>query len=577
MRSFQFTFSSQIGPPEHGLSFSTRVILLVFGLSLLLIHLGDARVLTRHEVLAAQPAREMLQDGTFADWMLPKLAGLPREAKPPGMMWLIALSMYIFRSDAEWVARLPSALAGFSVAWMIARLAARWFDGRIGRLAGLLQLTFLYLLTQAKLSEADMMLTAMVCSALCCFAVAVIDSPVGLDRRRRTQTTFWLAAGASFLLKGPIGPLFIGLAIAAFAVVRRMRPHRLRDWRIPAFLADPVGIACFVVLVAAWPLLAWHYDPSILHSWNSAVVGSATGQNGSEPFYFYVFSVPFVLLPWTPFVAIGLLRGPTAELTGSVNEQIDRVLFWRFLLCWFAAGIAFLSFGMKLKSHHYSDPILPPLTIPAAIGFDYFVRRQTSHKQPLVWPFFLGGCIVAALVVRNLPQVPADMKHPIILLIEIFAAGGLCVLHWERAHRPGLAKFAYFATAWAIAVGVQAWAMPVQDDFRFQTDFARAVNSRVPPGATIYMLGHREEEQEAQYAYYLRFPMQRLRTSAEFYPKVRYADGEPVYAIAPAGLLPELNGIGRIETVLSCAGLRKGETESNRLRLLRIRGGGGDD
>src|ERR1700722_14027246 len=110
MASFEFSFNLQPGPPRRNLSFRTRLIFLIYGLSLLLIHLGDTRVLTRHEVLAAQPAREMLHEGTFARWMLPTLAGLPRTAKPPGMMWLIAASMYLFRSESEWMARLPSAL-----------------------------------------------------------------------------------------------------------------------------------------------------------------------------------------------------------------------------------------------------------------------------------------------------------------------------------------------------------------------------------------------------------------------------------------------------------------------------------
>src|ERR1700679_2430666 len=113
MPSFQFSFSfprrgedSPFGveavalrrPRE--LTRRTTALLLLYGLTLLLIHLGDARVLTRHEAFAAQPGREMLNNGRFADWMLPKLAGAPREAKPPGMMWLIAASIYIFRSSA---------------------------------------------------------------------------------------------------------------------------------------------------------------------------------------------------------------------------------------------------------------------------------------------------------------------------------------------------------------------------------------------------------------------------------------------------------------------------------------------
>jgi 4-amino-4-deoxy-L-arabinose transferase-like glycosyltransferase len=78
------------------------------------------RVLTQHEVFAAQTAREMLATG---DWVVPHFAGRARLNKPPGMYYLIAGSMAVFQSRAEWVARLPAALAGVATALMVARLA----------------------------------------------------------------------------------------------------------------------------------------------------------------------------------------------------------------------------------------------------------------------------------------------------------------------------------------------------------------------------------------------------------------------------------------------------------------------
>ena len=50
----------------------------------------DHRALTYHEVLYAQPAREMLASG---DWLQPRMAGQPCNQKPPLTDWLIALSM----------------------------------------------------------------------------------------------------------------------------------------------------------------------------------------------------------------------------------------------------------------------------------------------------------------------------------------------------------------------------------------------------------------------------------------------------------------------------------------------------
>lgn len=548
-----------------GMRQSTLIIL--FGLAILLIHLGDRRVLTRHEVLAAQPGREMLHDGKLSEWVVPTLAGVPRTAKPPGMMWLIALSIYLFRSSSEFVARLPSALAGLAVALMMAHLTARWMGRRLGLLAGLLQLTFLYTLIQAKLAEADMCLVAAVCAALCAMAVGVIDSPKGLANTRKTRETFWIAAGISFLLKGPIGPLFIFLGVLTFTLARRWGRNGRRDWRVLGFLADPVGIFIFIILAATWPALALLMDPAILHDWNSEAIGTATGKFGSDPIYFYLGSVPLMLLPWTPLVIIGLCRGPNPDLAGPIGVQADRAMFWRFLLCWFVPGIVFLTVGMKMKSDHYSMPVLPPLTVAAAMGLDFYARRQTNRAQPLVWPSFLAACLIAALIVLFLPSISKPMKWPIVALIGVLASGGLVSFYWEKTRRPDFMIATYFATALAIAVGVQSWIMPVQDDYKFQADFARIVNGRVPPGNPIYMLGDREEEQEAEYAYYLRFPMQRLTSVADL-PVTKWSG--PIYAIAPARIQPELEIIGTPTILARCAGLRLKETEADRLDLLRI-------
>src|SRR5436190_8318595 len=105
-----------------------KLLIIIFGCSLLLTGLG-MRTLTRHEVLAAYPAKEMLN---YGHWLVPMYAGIPRTAKPPGMNWIIAGFMKIFESDAEWVVRLPSVIAAIALALMVAGFAVRFYGRRIG-------------------------------------------------------------------------------------------------------------------------------------------------------------------------------------------------------------------------------------------------------------------------------------------------------------------------------------------------------------------------------------------------------------------------------------------------------------
>jgi hypothetical protein len=174
---------------------------------------------------------------------------------------------------------------------------------------------------------------------------------------------------------------------------------------------------------------------------------------------------------------------------------------------------------------------------------------------------------VAAAVVWLLHPIDPAMKRPIIILIGLFAIGGLLSLHFERTRRPTAVLAAYFLIAWTLGVGVQSWLMPIQDDFHFQKDLAVTANGMVPPGDVIYLLGHREEEQEAQYSYYLRFPMQRLTSAAAFIALVHEG---PVYAIAPVGYIPEIAGAGHIQTLTVCQGLHRGDHAADRLCLLRV-------
>src|SRR5271168_5235131 len=89
---------------DDRLALRSSVWIWLYGLTLLLIDLGPGWVLTYHENIFAGGAREFLREG---QWLIPRYLGLPVFEYPPLTQWLIALSMAVFRSDAEWVARLP--------------------------------------------------------------------------------------------------------------------------------------------------------------------------------------------------------------------------------------------------------------------------------------------------------------------------------------------------------------------------------------------------------------------------------------------------------------------------------------
>ena len=197
-----------------GLSPRSAILIVLYGASLLLIGLGGL-VMTFHEVNYAEPAREMMRGG---HWLTTSFLGEPFVEKPPLINWSIAMAMAAFHSSSEWVTRIPSAICVVLSALIIGALAARWFGDRIGLYSALIELTSMYVQAQGRRAEPDTMLCAAVSAALAVFALANIERRGQSANRRWMPWAFYLAAGISFLPKGPIGPVLIFAPCAAFAL-----------------------------------------------------------------------------------------------------------------------------------------------------------------------------------------------------------------------------------------------------------------------------------------------------------------------------------------------------------------------
>src|SRR5258705_4777020 len=448
-----------------------KLLIIIFGCSLLLTGLG-MRTLTRHEVLAAYPAKEML---LYSHWIVPMYAGIPRTAKPPGMNWIIAGVMDLFHSESEFVVRLPSALAGVATALMMASFAAKHYGRRIGIISGLMLLTIAYVLIQARLAESDMLLTALVCAAMVIFAsgpVAEAENSSTAPKTFRQQILAWrpiafyLLAGLTFLLKGFVGPAFILLGTITYTAIQR-------DRRAAYFLLNPLGILFFLDLVAVWPVLAYLKYPSILESWRFEQLGRLTGERGSDPFYFYLYSIPGSLLPWTPPMIIGAW---IALKTGQHRRPLNRLF-----ICWFIPGVILLSLS-SFKHQHYAFPLLPPLAVLGAVGLLQYIDYQHRKAAPYLWPAVLMLLLVALAI--TIAGFYIKLIRPILPVIVVMMGllffGGFAALYAESKRAANRQLFYIFLTAWGMIIFVLIGIVPPFDDYKLDADLARSANVRVP-------------------------------------------------------------------------------------------------
>lgn len=503
---------------------STTIIAL-FGATLFLVDFGPGWALTYHEAFFAVPAREMLRTG---DWIVPRVVGVPAWQKPPLTHWMIAATMGLLRTETEWAVRLPTLICTILNALFVAALAARWHGDRVGRLAGLVQLTTFYVLFQGRLAECDMPLCAATTGAMLALAVGTIDR----DRSGRgARLAFFALAGSASLIKGPFALALIGGAAGLYAIAERRRAV----WK---FLLDPLGWAAMLALALAWPIAAYRVNPSILAAMRVHNLDRFSGSyDGSKDPFFYLYIIPSILLPWTP-VALG-------GLIAAFRDRDRPKSLWRLMACWMFVGMAILS-ASAWKHKHYPIPVLPPLSIAAAYGLDRYVReaRRTGRSPAAIVAMILaiGGGAAAAIFASK-----GNGLYAAIAAFAVLSGAGLyAAFRLRRAGRMDASLACLFGTVWLVVVLNQSLVMPRYDLYRAPAALALRTNARFPAGTVIHQVG----VPNPQVSFYLRWPMRRFDEWADFAAAtLREGRQEEVVVVAPGSIVAELDDLGQVEVL----------------------------
>lgn len=528
------------------LSWPAMAGIALFAAAVYLPFLGSGRALTYHEIVFAEPAREMLATG---DYLVPRVAGVPFTDKPPATAWAIAATMAATGSRAEWACRLPSVLAAVVAALALGQLSARWLGSRVGLVTALAYLTSVSTATQARLAESDLLLAATVSVAYAAFAFAELPSPDGTLSGRRASLLYFAALGASFLVKGLVGPVFIVSGTGLYLLLER----RLAAWR---FFADPAGWGVVLGLTVPWMAAAYVAYPPIVDNMLLHHVGRFQGELGlHEPWYAYLYLVPMALLPWAPLAVVGAVRGARVGLHHHP--------FWQLLACWFVPGMTLLCLS-TFKARHYPLPLFPPLVILAAAGLvDQIRRRHLMTRQPAL---LMGGLVVVGTVgalwaLAERDHADAWAVRGIVILIGV---GALAAVVCE-ARRWLVAEYALlFGTAAAAIIAVQALVVPWHDSYGHQKTLAQRINARLPADATVHLV----RLPDNQVTYYLAQRLARFDKPEEFLASAA-ARAPAVYVLAPRAEAERLAGLGRVEWLDRADALNDYMTEADRLSLVR--------
>eukprot|EP01037_Dinobryon_pediforme_P006284 gene6284-6356_t len=307
----------------------------------------------RDEPRFAQATKQMLETGDFISIRFQDEA---RNKKPD-----------------IWLYRLPSLLAAIASVYLTYWAALAVTDRRKALVAAVLMATCLLLGVEARLAKTDAVLTA---TTIACFGALM-----RLNLRRTLVLphvlVFWTALAAGILIKGPITPLIVLLAMAVLSF-----KERSIRWLNP--IRPGLGLVLCLLVVLPWFILIGiktqgaFFAQSIGQDMLNKV---AQGQesHGAPPLTYFGL---FWLTAW-PMAPLALLAAPFVWRLWRDPKNI-------VLLAWLMpAWVMFEAVPTKLP--HYVLPLYPAIAILTAVNIDN-IRLNTN-----VWLRGLSG-ILAFLV-----------------------------------------------------------------------------------------------------------------------------------------------------------------------------------
>ncbi len=331
-----------------------RLALIVLCLALWLPGFFNLPPTDRDESRFAQATKQMLETGDFVRIMN---GAEPRNRKPIGIYWLQAPFAAAARATGAaaqnpiWPYRIPSLLGGIAAVLATYSIGLTLLaDRRAALLAAGMLASCVILTVEAHIAKTDAALLGATTIGMAVLARAWRAEPVS----RAAAALFWVALGASVLIKGPVGPMVVGLTILTAG-------WRSKSWRWLATLRPSWGLPLLLAMVLPWFAaigVATHgrfFSDAVGGDLGAKLAGGSES-HGAPP-GFHLLLLPVLAFPATIPVLLGLGAAWRARRESAVI----------FLLAWLIpAWIVFECVPTKLP--HYTLPLYPALFLLAADG-----------------------------------------------------------------------------------------------------------------------------------------------------------------------------------------------------------------
>jgi 4-amino-4-deoxy-L-arabinose transferase-like glycosyltransferase len=454
-------------------------LLLVLSILAFLPGFASMPPMDRDEPRFAQASKQMLETGDLVNIRFQTEARLK---KPVGIYWLQAAA--VSAGDALGVPQARTTIALYRIPSLLAAIGAvllTWWTGlalvgnRGALLGGVMMAGSLLLGVEARLAKTDATLLLTIVAMMGALAhlrfgiAAEKDEGGGL----RLPAIFWTAMAGSILVKGPIGPLVVGLTLLSFIALTR-------EWRWLSRLRWLPGLAWALLLVSPWFIAIMietgggFLQKSVGDDMMAKVAGGQESHGAPPGTYF----AAFWLTLW-PFAPLAAVAAPFVW-RNRARPQIA------FLLAWLVPSWLLFEI-IPTKLPHYVLPLYPAaaLLIAAAATADGLARGRWTRIVLLLVPL-----VAVAVGAAGLGAI-WHYQHDVAWLFTPFALVGIAagIFAWRRygAGAPmagiGLSLLSALSLYWGVyAAGMPA--LPALWPSPRLAAFARGMDCADPAFAT---------------------------------------------------------------------------------------------
>ncbi len=448
----------------------SRLALALITVVLGLAGLASIPPIDRDEPEFAQPAKQMLETSDFVDIRFQQEA---LYEKPVLTYWLQAASAAAFggpRLDRIWAYRLPSLIAIVAAVLLAYELGLVLFEPRAAFAAALLLASMLLVQSQAHQARADALLLASMLGCMLPLARAYITRAM---LSISMALLFWASLAAAILIKGPVVPGLIAVAVATLAVLER-------ESRWLLALRPKLGMPLFLLILLPWPIaiLLRHGTDFFVQAWRTDILPKlVSGQEGhGAPPLAYTLSSPLTLWPATLLLPSALVSAWRKRHEAPVKFCIASIL---------PGWILFELAPTKLP--HYVLPLVPML---ALLMTATQIRSRIASRIGAVL-FLLVSIAVACGLAYALARLGGgiDLVAALAILALFACAVAATIIGWRASGRSAFAAAACGALATLLIFG---FILPRLDKLWIAQRAARSAQSVAVPGTQALVVGYHE-------------------------------------------------------------------------------------